>query len=322
MPKHILRRMLLLWMLFSLGVLAQPYFSKAVIFGDSLSDTGNLACFSEQFLPLTISEGGRRASNGRLAVEHLADALGLGNDADPALYLLAPPSCVTPTGVLTAGNNYAVGTATASTISVEHLFGQVVAYLPRTDPAALHVIFIGGNDLILASSQSPLLAHIIVATAVNHIAHSIRLLKWRGARKFMVVLAPDVSRSPEIANDPNPLRATFASALTQKFNRYLRWKLRHLARWGSHITVFDLSRFMGDLLGSGTFSNITDPCLDLDDFPASFSFCGDFSTHFFWDKKHLTAEVHRLLGVELSACFGVGGGTGIYCIDNNEKVDG
>jgi len=315
MHKPMLRCILLFWLLLPLGVLAQPYFNQVVIFGDSLSDTGNLACFRGQFLPLNISEGGRRASNGRLAVEHLAEALGLDGDADPSLYLLAPSSCVTPTGVLTAGNNYAVGGAVASTISAENLFGQVVAYLPRTDPRALHVIFIGGNDLILASSLPPLLAHIIVQTAVNHIALSIRLLKWRGARKFIVVMAPDVSRTPEIANDPNPLRATFASALTQKFNRHLHWRLRRLAWWGTHITEFDLSRFMSDLLGSGTFSNIIDPCLDLDNFPNSFSFCGDFSTHFFWDKRHLTAEVHRLLGVELSACFGVGGGTGIYCKD-------
>ena len=81
-------------------ITAANSFSNIYIFGDSLSDTGNLAAFPD-FNFLNQPPYDRGFSNGPRAVEFLAEALGL--SADPSLYL---------TG-LSVGTNYAVAGARA-----------------------------------------------------------------------------------------------------------------------------------------------------------------------------------------------------------------
>lgn len=86
--------------------------SNVVIFGDSLSDTGNVLSLTTAFAPppfpsLSGAEG--RFSNGPVWVEHLAAGLGAPLNAAPA-NLIFNGSAVVPIGPL-SGQNYAFGGA-------------------------------------------------------------------------------------------------------------------------------------------------------------------------------------------------------------------
>jgi phospholipase/lecithinase/hemolysin len=83
------------------GSTAQASFSAEYVFGDSLSDNGNLASVEGAFPDPPSFDNG--FTNGPVAVQLLAQSLGL--SANASLWLTGPP----------AGTNYAVGGATAAT---------------------------------------------------------------------------------------------------------------------------------------------------------------------------------------------------------------
>lgn len=313
----------LLHLLFSLCLMlpfeasAQPPFNQVVFFGDSLSDTGNLAC-REGLLPPQFSFGGLRASNGPLAIEHFAASLGLPFDATPSFYLDN-----THCPLVESGNNYAVGGATAIWPGSEDLLIQVINFLVdnshEVDENTLFVLFIAGNDLIAASELPPFIADIFINISVDNISTSIDLLNSWGARDFLVVQGPNIGRLPMFNNDLS--RAAFATAISEAFNDRLQASLGRQEHGPNQIIRFDFFGFMDDLLDSGSFGNTSEACLDA--LPGSAGSCTsieilpfvdfDFG-YFFLDDRHPTATVHRLLGEEFSACFDIGPGSGAYCI--------
>ena len=106
-------------------------FSQLVIFGDSLSDTGNIAGILPTGLPPPYFEN--RISNGPLAVDTLAQALNL--DAAPAA---------------DGGSNYAIVGGNILGNDFADLSSQLTRYLVdaenQADPNALYLLFMGGND--------------------------------------------------------------------------------------------------------------------------------------------------------------------------------
>jgi phospholipase/lecithinase/hemolysin len=142
-----------------LSTLAGP-FSNLYVFGDSLSDTGNLALASGGSVPTYPGFNGPYYQNSRLSdgpvwVEYLASGLGLAGQAAPALL---------PVG-LGGGNNYAfaaalTGPSTETTpgtdIKPPSVLEQIVGiWGPQNnfaDPNALYVVVGGGNDMRAARS--------------------------------------------------------------------------------------------------------------------------------------------------------------------------
>jgi phospholipase/lecithinase/hemolysin len=123
------------------GSTAQASFSAEYVFGDSLSDNGNLASVEGAFPDPPSFDNS--FTNGPVAVQLLAQSLGLSANASLWLTGTRPP----------AGTNYAVGGATAATpdLTSINLLSQVAAYsgfaLDHADPDALYVVMIGGNDV-------------------------------------------------------------------------------------------------------------------------------------------------------------------------------
>lgn len=205
-----------------------------VIFGDSLSDTGNkffdtgllnrppydqLDAFLVPDGP--YARGGLTHSNGAVWVQQYARPLGLGGDTRPSLAPRKP------------GSNYAYGGARArgsSTAPNRHLPDQVsdfmadVNYSPSGEP--LYVLFIGGNDITdavraLATDPSGATSVGIVVEALTSIAGAIQTLynHAAGAREFLVFNAPDLGLTPAFNPPLNiPQAAAFGSCFTLLFN--------------------------------------------------------------------------------------------------------
>jgi len=218
---------LMLIILVSGRVSAEVSYNGLVIFGDSLSDPGNKYVVTglsntppydqlDDFLipdgPYT--RGGLHHSNGKTWVEQYAKPLGMGKQVRPALR---------NPGVAT---NYAYGGARArdasATSSNMHLPEQVSAYLASLAPLngiapsdALYVIFIGGNDIApdavtAFATINPVVGIGIIIDAFASVGDRVVELYTAGARKFLIMNAPDMGLIP--AMNP-PLNVPQASGL-------------------------------------------------------------------------------------------------------------
>lgn len=272
-------------------------FSRLVVFGDSLSDTGNLAAIRGDLPPPYFQN---RISNGPVTVEVLAEQLGL--RADASLHLLGRR----------AGTNYAVAGGRARGQDVIDLSGQVVAFLAQhgndAPRDALYVVFIGGNDVRDARDAAGVdEANDILDDAVDDIVRNVRLLRRAGARSFLVMNSADIGLIPETrlqaAANNDAFFVRRATQLSNRFRQELRRQLQRLRReqrglFVQEVDIYSASRRVAQRAARFGLSNITDGCFNSRDF----SFHPDcpqgsgFDRFYFFDEIHPTAKVHRLIG--------------------------
>ncbi len=181
----------------SFSAFAQADYSNIYVFGDSLSDIGNLR---DPNIP-------ERFKNGPVAVEFLAAQLG--QALSPSLHLLPPQA----TGGL-YGNNFAVASAIAIdkdgdlTTPNINLPTQVGAYLQlrggQAEADALHVLMIGGNDLFAAQDiiingtwGAYFNAYDRVVEASDSVKQQLLALAASGTENILVVNAPNIGATPQ-----------------------------------------------------------------------------------------------------------------------------
>ncbi len=287
-------------LLASVAYAAGPY-SQLFVKGDSLSDVGNAASLvpPDQRPPDPPFFGQTRATNGPVAVEVLAERLGL--SAQASLHFIGAA----------VGTNYAVVGAEAGDFEPQDLLAQVAAYLSNVggvaDPDALYVVFIGGNDVRAARDARNLFAAWLkVRFAVLVEASAIRALTAAGARHFLLVNVPDIGLLPEtrrLAHETGKRHlAATATWLTRVYNHELTRRADRLrARLGIHIKEFDFfSALHGWIANAGALGliNTQDACL------ASYPLgaCNPFTinNYVFFDEIHPTSRVHELLGEALA----------------------
>jgi len=277
---------------------ADVSFSRIFVFGDSLSDTGNLASLTGD-LPSPYYMN--RISNGSVAVETLAARLG--HTVPASLHLIGPAE----------GSNYAVAGANAAGMEPMDLDIQIVSFQANhiIAPAdALYVIFVGGNDIRDARSETiSIIARSKVKAAAAKVRKAIQTLSRAGARSFLLVSSPNVGLMPETrriataTGDPGLIgRATTLSKLYQdelyKMTRYLKYTSR------AKITRFDLFNFFNELVENADyygFSNTTDACFNSADstFHPDCNSGSNFDAFVFFDEIHPTTRVHELVGEAL-----------------------
>ncbi len=273
--------------------------SRIIVFGDSLSDTGNLASLIG---PLPPPYYHNRISNGPVAVDTLAAGFGL--TVDPSLHLVGPE----------VGSNYAVAGARAGGDGSIDLAMQIALYLAnhgyQADADALYVMMIGGNDVRDArDAADDRAARRIVRRAVRRVAAALVALAGAGARHFLVVNVPDIGAIPETrflaqarGEADLPERTT---ALTRLFNRRLHHAV-HLLRRQHHrqVVEFDLFAFLTALVANAEqygFTNTTEPCFSSETF-TFYPGCENgvrFPEYVFFDEIHPTTRVHGFIGMAM-----------------------
>lgn len=295
--KRIIRVVTFLTLIVSPPILATPAYNQVYVFGDSLSDTGNLASIVGPFPSPPFYEN--RVSNGPVAVEILAKKLG--TTANASLHLIAPES----------GTNYSVAGANAVGIEAIDLPAQLSIFLANHSyvaPAnALYVIFIGGNDIrSVRTVQDKFTARSIIDTAVQQIKLTIKTLVQSGAHSFLLVNAPNIGIIPEtrilsvIMEDPTmPKRA-------RKLSNYFRIQLDEALEEFEHtksirIVEFDLYKYFNKLIKKSEkygFINSTDACFSSITFTFNegCDYGENFDQYIFFDEIHPTARVHSIIG--------------------------
>jgi phospholipase/lecithinase/hemolysin len=265
-----------------------PY-TKLIVFGDSLSDTGNLdqgGLIGELIAAFADVGPTGTFSNGPVWHDYLADGLGLPR-AEPSLE---------------GGDNYAFGGAETDLggaiegFWANLLLGQQTGIEAQVeifidglspngaDPDALYILWGGGNDMRGESDPAN------AADAVGSIETHVRSLVAVGARTFLVPNLPNLGRTPEVLQQGSAA-AQLAEAVTLAFNGDLETTMEDLAA-ELPLDLFFLDVFAAvegvvadpDAFG---FTNVTEACPDPD------SACPGY---LFWDDIHPTTAGHEELG--------------------------
>lgn len=244
-------------------------FTNLVVFGDSLSDSGNLASFLRPQIP----DFPDRASNGKVAVEYLAKKLHI--ELKPSFYL---------TSFDPSGTNYAVTGARCIPVDepqvdefenpASRIPFQVNTYLssvsdsegvPHADPDALYIVYGGGNDILDAyrmvkagASADDVSNHLHRAAA--SCADSARALIDAGARYIIQVGAPNVGDTPRITLTGERSLEDFAKALTLTFNIAMDIEMLHVEDdTGIDVVTVDTFTLIQTALSKGLQAN--EPCI-------------------------------------------------------------
>jgi phospholipase/lecithinase/hemolysin len=298
---------------------AAPSYDNEFVFGDSLSDRGNLAetgvLQGLAGLPTSANfpnppSNHDSFTNGPVAVQLLAQSLGL--NADPSLFVTGFKDVHTLFGgaAYAPGTNYAVaGAVSASALAKGGVTGanlpqQVGAYLGvsggKADSNALYVVMIGGNDVRNAALYGTGAA--AVTTGVMTEVGEIQSLSAAGARNFLVVNVPNVGVIPEFAQD-TPNLAAAATTYSQQYDAQLSADLAGLSLpTGTSLDQFDLYSYntlIADNAAALGFMNTTDRCFTTTPLSAAATpQCGpngqSVNSFVYWDSIHPTGPVQAL----------------------------
>jgi phospholipase/lecithinase/hemolysin len=261
-------------------------FSNLVVFGDSLSDIGNIAQ-----APL-INEPGPyywngRFSNGPVYAETLATGLGLATLAR---------------STVSGGNDFAYGGAKTSGTSfpdnlfVQDIDDQVGQYLgSRTANAnTLYTIFAGANDLLGGQTN--------MSIPISNLQSSVNRLITAGARNFLVFNLPPLGNAPRFNTSQTTL--TQYNTRSQQFNTALATMLDSVHASNPAVTVyrFDVTALFGQAFANPQLFDLTNvtnsaaPGLAPGDTSYDTSkIVSNPNQYLFWDDLHPTAAVHLIL---------------------------
>ena len=293
--------------LFPLLAGAQAY-TSIVVFGDSLSDTGNVAHLTSAKYTAALQVPGPVAdyTNGRFTD---------GSDTVPAAHnyfgvwieqlaamIPAKPALMNS---LDGGTNYAFGFATTGSgtspfafgpgniysVSVENMGQQLADYL-ATNPAitnkTLFVVWGGANDLLNATSSAA------VTTAATQELAIIQRLILAGATDFIVPNLPPLGLIPRL--NGSVTASASATQAAAAFNQALAAGLASLpaANPGKTLRVYplDVYTLFNSVVGPPTaagFSNVTSS--------SQINPLANPDTYLFWDDLHPTTFGHHAISL-------------------------
>jgi outer membrane lipase/esterase len=264
-----------------------PAAATMVVFGDSLSDSGN-AAIAIGSDPGQVITGNSYIPSHPYASGTFSNGPVWASDVALALGVPLQPS-------LAGGTNFAVGGATTGGSSPTSLLAQVSQYLTLTgglaSSTALYVVEGGGNDgfaalSAIAGGGNP--ATIIAATAASfasNIGTIVSELKAGGAGQIDVWNTPNLGLTPAIMA-LGPGASFLGTLLATQMNLALAAALAG----DTGVSIFDIYG-LGTSIAANPAAfglvNVTDAC----GAPAA---C-DPATAQYWDGIHPTATAHTLI---------------------------
>jgi len=253
------------------NALAGP-FGEIVVFGDSLSDNGNLLLFDDQPDPDPEIYWRGRLSNGPVWVEYLTDATHFNTNLTDRALGGAQTDGLTPPGL------------------IEQVRGHITVARPPLSPTNLYVIWIGGNDYLNGDGD--------FQQAVSTIDEAMETLVENGAKSLLVLNLPDLGAIPDLLDSAE---APAATAYSVNFNRELANTMDAFRTNHPEIQLyeFDIEALFEEVRnnpGGFGFVNVTDPSPNFG-VPNNFDGAG----YLFWDDKHPTTEMHAIIADEVYA---------------------
>jgi len=295
-----------------IGPAAASAYDGLYVFGDSLSDVGNIYLATHGAEPVSPPYSDGRFSNGNLWVQDVAASLGLGP--------------VTPS--LAGGNDFAYGGAqtgatdanpyNATTASEIQQATDLPAQLAQFNAAvktpqanALYTLWIGSNDLDALISQvaAATLPESDVQTDIGQILTNIGTfvtgLAKDGMKNLLALDVTDLSKTPDsIAAADKTLDRALALAgiqsVVSQFDTGLSAELTTLSQADKFsLTYVDTFAPIDNIVadpGAYGLKNANTPCWTGNFVsPSSGTVCTDPSQYLFWDGLHPTSAGHQII---------------------------
>jgi cholinesterase len=254
---------------FTVTARADTAYSAVYVYGDSLSDNGNLFAADGGTYPAPPYFDGR-FSNGPVAVEQLAAKLG------------APLIDYAFGGATTGIGNQADGgnQTTPGMSGLPGMLAEVFGFPPNPalTPSALFIVWGGANDFEIGGS---------VTTAILDIDEIVATLESEGAKHILVPGLPDLGLTPEYYNDPA------AILYSEEFNAGLQ------ATLPAGATYFDVAGLMNSIVADPAaygLSDVTDQC-----YVSGPTACSDPNQYLFWDDIHPTTAADSILAAQFES---------------------
>jgi len=288
-------------------------FTQIVVFGDSLSDDGNIAHRARDLVGFSYPSSNFNYSDYRFTDDtNTSPAANLytGTWHEQLAKIL---NLAKATNSLDGGTDYAFGGATTKdgtqdrtvinnpfpfsggdfTITIDNMGKQIADYLASHTPDAntLYILWGGGNDLFDDHS-----AQSVIDTA-NRVGVLIQRLANAGARNFLIPNVPPLGAVPNSFGDPTRVTELDVASVNYRvqLNSVLAAVVSGHAGNGITIHVYgldvwlDLIRVLGQPLRYG-FMNTTIPAQDQSGVNPD--------TYLFWDDIHPTTGGHHQLAGE------------------------
>ncbi|HEV2622509.1 MAG TPA: autotransporter domain-containing protein [Frateuria sp.] len=266
-------------------------FSKVVVFGDSLSDAGNLSLSQGSPIPLRFT-----TNPGTTTAQNVAAGLG---------FTLAPS--------VTGGTDFAFGGAgvVQGVAPVPTLPQQMAMYLGanggKADANALYQVWGGANDIFYLTGTSTD-ANVLAAgtaTAAQTEVGMLGQLQAAGARYVVVYNLPDIGKTPASAAG-GPAAQAGGTQLALVYNGILSTGISQLSANGLNVIPVDTFRLINEIIANPSaygFTNVTTPACNGSSVqcgPAGsglpFSYAaGTDQTYLFADDVHPTTAAHAML---------------------------
>lgn len=267
------------------GAEAQTY-NRLIVFGDSLSDNGNLYAFTGGTQPPAPIYWQGRFSNGRVFTELLGfDLTGFGTTAGSVNYAFGgarTDAAMNPPGMQVQLQAYLMNGGTFGSNDLVSILGgannifqaiQTIAATPPADPLG----FLNGAATSAAADVAGLAGAVAGA----------------GAGTVMVTNLPDLARTPQFRGGP---AQGISGTATNTFNAALSQGLfaAAAANPNSNIILVDL-RTAADFFAANPamfgVTNATDACFN----QTLMTVCANPDSYFYFDGVHPTATGHRAL---------------------------
>lgn len=320
--RHVLTRAVLACLLFCSAAFAgaQAY-TKIVVIGDSLTDTGNDTTVSSTTptsavapvpSPVTGYTNGRFTS-GIDTIPAARNYFGVWLEQFAAM-LPAKPTIVNS---LAGGTNYAYGFATTGTgqttftygpnmalsFQVNNMGAQLASYLatkPTIDNKTLFVVWGGANDLITATSQQDIIA------AAQREAGIVQALITAGATDFIVPNLPPLGLVPRF--NGSAATSVPATAAAAGFDQALAAYLGGIpaANPGKTLHIYQLDTYtlfntVVAAPGNRGFTNVTAPSSAA---YATANAAINPDNYLFWDDLHPTTHGHNIIALAAMTLLG------------------
>lgn len=269
--------------------------AELFVFGDSLSDNGNL--FAAQggfFPPFPYFEG--RLSNGIVAVEYLDNLL--------------TNYEITPRGESTLPSNFAFAGATTGRSNsfdddllpipipdsgLPGLLDQIDTFAPLTsslnaDASDLYLVWAGPNNFLdVLGSKKAVDPVFQIRQGALDLGHAVTQLYNLGARDIVVPNMLNLGRLPASA-----LFRADAAAVTRAFNAAVALEIDNLSFDITAVDVFSKGEAIAANPSDWGFTNTTDPAFIPPTLPVS-----NANEYFFWDVFHPTTHGHEVLAATI-----------------------
>ncbi len=244
--------------------------NQLYVFGDSLSDVGNVFHATGRAYPPNPPYFQGRYSNGPVWVEYLASELALTPEQN---------------------TNFAYGGATIGNGGINgipNLLAQVNSFTKthrQVNPNALYVLWAGANDYLHGATTNPKVLSDSLSTAIQSLSKA-------GAKKILVANLPDLGKLPSTNNSSY---SSALSSLTAAHNLSLAKSLNVLKQeLGSDTQIIELdvySLYQQAITDPAKFglTNVTSACLN------NAASCSNPNKFLFWDGIHPTTAAHQIL---------------------------